>query len=274
MTELIAEPNETERTIIRGSLEQVLTQFYTDARMWYPDAQNHQDRLRIVGIPHNEVPKLEFFVTQLDQKHKALMNGNDDELTHAYGVLKMIFRSMLTNNGDLFNTITNPVFDTANKARRVIYDFSDLLLRGRPIAMAQMINVVSYALAGLGRGDVAIFHGCDSIRDPAVHDFLKREFEFLYERGGRVCLLYDNVSTYMDTLDFNDGIRSDYTITSTMVPADADTYEKKFGVALPGPLRSLLTQTNGSHNYLHRGLDNIIFQPVLDIGLARKKGVS
>lgn len=275
MTELISEPTESDRAIIRGSLEQVLTQFYIDSRMWYPDAPNHTDRLRIVGIPHNEVPKLEFFISQLEQKHKALMNGTDDELTHAYNILKMIFRSMLSNNGDLFNTSTSRIFDTANKAGRVIYDFSDLLLRGQGIAMAQMINVVSYALSGLGRGDVAIFHGCDNIKDKSVQDYLRREFEFLYKRGGRVCLLYDNVSNYMDTLDFNDGIRSDYTITSTMVPADADTYEHKFGVNLPGPLRSLLTQTNGSHNYLHRGLDNVIFQPVLDIGVERKRrGVS
>lgn len=268
MTELIAEPNDNDRAVIRGSLEEVITQFYTDARMWVSDAQHHQDRLRVVGIPHEEVPKLDFFVTQLDQKHKALMAGsNDDELIHAYGILKMLFRSMLTNNGDLFNTTTSRVFDTANKARRVVYDFSDLLLRGNAIAMAQMINVISYALSGLGRGDVAIFHGADNITDPNVQNYLKREFEFLYQRGGRVCLLYDSITKYMENLSFNEGIKADYSITSVMVPADADMYEQTFGVALPGPLRSLLTQTHGTHNYLHRGMDNIIFQPELELGV-------
>ena len=274
MTELISEPTDDDRTAIRGSLEQVLTQFYTDAKMWRQDAQNHQDMLRIVGIPHAQIPKLEFFVTQLDQKHKSLMAQavRDEEMVHAYSTLKMIFRSMLVNNGDLFNTITSPIFDTANKARRCVYDFSDLLMRGNGIAMAQMINVISYALSGLGRGDVAIFHGCDNIREQAVKDYLNREFEFLYQRGGRVCLLYDNVSSYMQDLDFNQAIKADYTITSTMVPADAEMYEEKFGIALPGPLRNLLTQTHGTHNYLHRGIDNIVFQPDLYLGIRKKKG--
>ena len=269
MTEQISPPTDDDRTIIRGSLDEVLTRYYIDSRMWVANAQYNRDKLRLVGIPHNQVPRLEQFVMNLDQKHKALMAANvvDNEQVHAYGILKSIFRSMLTSNGDLFNTITSDVFDTVTEKRRVIYDFSELLQRGKGIAMAQMINVITYALSGLGAGDVAIFHGCDNIDSPDVKNYLKREFDFLYKRGGRTCLIYDDVSAYMQDLDFNQAIRADYTITSTMAPADADLYEKEFGISLPSSLRALITAPHSDNNYLHRGVDNVVFKPELYVGI-------
>lgn len=269
MTEQISPPTDDDRTIIRGSLDEVLTRFYIDSKMWVANAQENRDKLRLVGIPHGQVPRLEQLVMNLDQKHKALMASNvvDGEQVHAYGILKTIFRSMLTSNGDLFNTVTSDVFDTVTEKRRVIYDFSELLQRGKGIAMAQMINVITYALSGLGAGDVAIFHGCDNIDSKDVKDYLKREFDFLYKRGGRTCLIYDDVSAYMTDLDFNQAIRADYTITSTMAPADADLYEKEFGIELPGSLKSLITAPQSVNNYLHRGVDNIVFKPDLYVGI-------
>lgn len=269
MTEQISPPTDDDRTIIRGSLDEVLTRFYIDNKMWIANAQYNRDKLRIVGIPHAQVPKLEQLVMNLDQKHKALMAASvvDEEQVHAYGILKTIFRSMLTSNGDLFNTTTSNVFDTVTEKTRVIYDFSELLQRGRGIAMAQMINVITYALSGLGPGDLAIFHGCDNIDSDDVKNYLKREFDFLYKRGGRTCLIYDDVSAYMHDLDFNQAIRADYTITSTMAPADADLYEKEFGIDIPGSLKALITAPQSVNNYLHRGVDNIVFKPDLYVGI-------
>lgn len=273
MTEQISPPTDSDRTIIRGSLDEVLTRFYIDSKMWVANAQYNRDKLRLVGIPHNQVPRLEQLVMNLDQKHKALMGANvvDDEQVHAYGTLKTIFRSMLTSNGDLFNTCTSDVFDTVTEKRRVIYDFSELLQRGRGIAMAQMVNVITYALSGLGAGDVAIFHGCDNIDSKDVKDYLQREFDFLYKRGGRTCLIYDDVTAYMQDLDFNQAIRADYTITSTMAPADADLYEKEFGIEIPGSLKALITAPQSTNNYLHRGVDNIVFKPDLYVGIKYDK---
>lgn len=273
MAEQISPPTDSDRTIIRGSLDEVLTRFYIDSKMWVANAQYNRDKLRLVGIPHNQVPKLEQLVMNLDQKHKALMAASivDDEQVHAYSTLKTIFRSMLTSNGDLFNTTTSDVFDTVTEKRRVIYDFSELLQRGRGIAMAQMINVITYALSGLGAGDVAIFHGCDNIDSKDVKDYLKREFDFLYKRGGRTCLIYDDVTAYMQDLDFNQAIRADYTITSTMAPADADLYEKEFGIEIPSSLKALITAPQSTNNYLHRGVDNIVFKPDLYVGIKHDK---
>lgn len=269
MTEQISPPTEDDKTVIRDSLSEALTQFYKDSHMWIDNAQYNREKIRLIGIPHEQVPKLEQFVMNLDQKHKALLAASivDNEQVHAYSTLKSIFRSMLTSNGDLFNTITNSVFDTVTEKNRVIYDFSELLQRGSGIAMAQLVNVVSYALSGLDKGDLAIFHGCDNITSREVKGFLRREFDFLYKRGGRTCLLYDDVAAYMQDLDFNQAIRADYTITSTMTPADAALYESSFGIKLPNTLKSLITAPKSDNNYLHRGVDNIVFKPDLYVGV-------
>lgn len=269
MTEQISPPTEDDKTVIRDSLSEALTQFYKDSHMWIDNAQYNREKIRLIGIPHEQVPKLEQFVMNLDQKHKALLAASivDNEQVHAYSTLKSIFRSMLTSNGDLFNTTTNSVFDTVTEKNRVIYDFSELLQRGSGIAMAQLVNVVSYALSGLGKGDLAIFHGCDNITSQEVKGFLRREFDFLYKRGGRTCLLYDDVAAYMQDLDFNQAIRADYTITSTMTPADVALYESSFGIKLPNTLKSLITAPKSDNNYLHRGVDNIVFKPDLYVGV-------
>jgi hypothetical protein len=236
--------------------------------------QNHakkanREKIRLCGIPHKQVPKLEQFVMNLEQKHKALMAASvqDKAQIHAYAVLKSVFRSMLTSNGDLFNTVTNDVFDTARDARRVIYDFSALLLRGHGIAMAQTINVISYALSGLSKDDVVIFYGCDNISSQPVKDYLKHELDFLYSRGGRACFIYDDVHNYMADIEFNGAIRADYTVMSTMAPGDVDFYEKQFGIDLPSGLKRLVCETHSSHNYLHRGFDNVVFTPDLYVGI-------
>lgn len=273
MTEQISPPTDSDRTIIRGSLDEVLTQFYKDNRMWVADAQHNRDKLRIVNIPHNQVPQLSGLVMNLNQKHKALMAANivDDEQVHAYSVLKAVFQSMLTSNGDLFNTITSPVFDTAKDKNRVIYDFASLLQRGKGIAMAQLVNVITYALSGLGAGDLAIFHGCDNIDSPEVKAYISHELDALYKRGGRTCMIYDDVATCLADIDFNQAIRADYTIMSTMAPADAGLYEKAFGIEMPGSLKTLVTSPHSTANYLHRGVDNIVFIPELYTGVKTGK---
>ena len=84
-------------------------------------------------------------------------------------------------------------------------------------------------------------------------------------------MLYDDVSAYMRDLDFNQAIRADYTITSTMSPADADLYEQMFGIKIPNSLKALITAPRSTTNYLHRGVDNIVFNPDLYVGIKHDK---
>ena len=59
--------------------------------MWYENAKNNRDRLRVVGIPHGDVPKLELFSTYLQTAHKAaVMSGaRDEEELHALKILNL-----------------------------------------------------------------------------------------------------------------------------------------------------------------------------------------
>ena len=158
MAEQAYETTEQDRSIIRGSLEELATKFYIDNRMWYANAANNLDKLRVVGIPHDQVPKLEMFCSYLDMAYKAMVNksARDDEKLHALSVLAITFKNLLSNNGDLFNTITNPAVDGAATGRRVIYDFSRLMQRGTGIAMAQLVNIIAFATNSLRLGDTEI----------------------------------------------------------------------------------------------------------------------
>jgi hypothetical protein len=269
MIEEISPPTESERTILRGAIGNALTEFYIDQRMWQANAAANREKIRLCGIKHDHVPLLQMFVTNLEQKHKELImaSAHDEELIHAYAVLKSVFGSMLTNNGDLFNTITNSVFDTANKARRVIYDFGTLKKRGGGVILAQMVNVINYALSSLGDGDTVIIHGCDNITSDAVKAYLKSEIELLHTRGGRTCMIYDDVHNYMKDIDFNEAIRADYTVMSAMAPGDVDYYQKQFGIDLPQGLKRLVSDPHSNCNYLHRGFDNVVFTPDLYVGI-------
>src|SRR5699024_6243063 len=104
MTEQAYQPTPQDKSIIENTLRDTVTNFYVSQRMWVPDAQHHRDRLRIVGIPHSDVPKLQLFVSYLDMNYKKALNSGvqDSEMVHAANVLKGVFHSLLSDNGDLF----------------------------------------------------------------------------------------------------------------------------------------------------------------------------
>ena len=57
----------------------------------YENAKENQHKLRVVNIPHREIPKLEMFVAYLNTEHKAAITAEarDDERIHALGVLNI-----------------------------------------------------------------------------------------------------------------------------------------------------------------------------------------
>lgn len=271
MAEQAYETTENDRSVIRGSLEDVATKFYIDNRMWYENAVANRHKLRITGIPHEQVPKLEMFVSYLDMEYKALVNARskDPEKLHALSVLSVTFKNMLSNNGDLFNTITKPVIDGAVDGKRVIYDFSGLIRRGKGIAMAQLVNIIGYAVGNLGRNDTVILHGAELI-DSGVRDYINTQFEHLYTKGGRVCYLYNSMDKMLDDIDFNHFDKADYTIFGAMSKNAAKAYQLKLGQEIPADLESLITKKNSSVCYIRRGFDNVVFKQDLLLGLSGK----
>lgn len=260
MTEQAYESTDSDRSIIRGALEEIATQYYIDQRMWYADAANNRDRLRVTGIPHKDVPKLEMFCAYLDTSYKTMVNSSarDPEKLHALSVLNLTFRNLLNNNGDLFNTITTDTIDTIGAARRTIYDFSQLRSRSMGIMMAQLLNIIAFITGSLGNGDSLIIHGADLIVD-TIKPFLGQLFEHLYVRGGRVVFMYNNNDAMLSDTAFSAMDKADYTVMGTMTDNGVDAYQRVLGQTIPSNLVGLIASKNDNLTFLHRDYNNVVF---------------
>ena len=251
---------DSDRAIIRGGLEKVATRFYIDNKMWVEDAANNRDALRVTGVPHKDIPKLEMFSAYLAMQYKKLCSASnrDPEELHAMSVLNLTFRNLLSNNGDLFNTTTTDVIDGVGGARRVIYDFSQLRPRGVGIMMAQLLNVMAFCTGNLSEGDTLIIHGADLI-DNTVKDYLGTLFSQLYAKGGRVCFLYDNNDRMLDDVSFSAMDKADYTILGTLTDNGAAKYQDVLGQTIPSNLAHLITSRSDELTFLHRDYNNVVF---------------
>lgn len=260
MAEQAYAATDNDRSIIRGSLEEIATQYYIDQRMWHDDAANHRDKLRVTGIPHREVPKLEMFCAYLDTAYKTMVNSSnrDPEKLHALSVLNLTFKNLLSNNGDLFNTTTNNIIDSVNGARRAIYDFSQLRSRGSGIMMAQLLNIISFCTGNLSQGDTLIIHGAELISD-SIKEYLGSLFSQLYARGGRVVFLYNDNEKMLDDIAFSAMDKADYTIMGTMTDNGVARYQDVLGQTIPSNLVGLIASKSDSMTFLHRDYNNVIF---------------
>ena len=272
MAEQAYDPTDSDRSIIRGSLEEIATKFYIDRRMWHENAKENRDAIRVVNIPHNEVPRLQEFVSYLETgyKQQAMASAKDDEKLHAMNVLLLTFRNMLSNNGDLFNMFTSDVIDGAKTGQRVVYDFGGLMRRGKGVAMAQLVNIIGFALGNLGLGDTVIIHGTDLI-DDGVKDYINTQFAHLFAKGGRVAYIYDSTDAMLADKNFCHFDRADYTIFGNMTDTDVAEYQKLLGQDIPPDLARLITNKSDTVCYIRRGFDNVVFKQDLILGLGMKK---
>lgn len=268
MVEQAYETTDSDRSVIRGSLKETLTQFYIDKGMWYRNAKENRSRLRVVGIPHDQVPLMSDVSTYFETQHKALSNmtARDDEMLHAYSVLRLVFKDLLDANGDLFNTHTSGEIDGVADARRVIYNFSELMNRGKGLAMAQLVNVIGFAVSNLGEGDLVVVHGTENV-DERVKKYIGERFEQLHNRGGRTALLYNDVDKMLADQDFNRFDAADWTLLGPMRDITVEAYRKRLSQAIPPDLESLITSRGEKITYLRRGHTNVVFRTDLALGV-------
>jgi hypothetical protein len=268
MAEQAYETTDDDRSIIRGSLKETLTQFYIDKGMWARNAKVNRDRLRLVDLDHTHLPRLQDLVTYFDTQYRALANSQarDPEALHAYSVLRLVFKDLLDNNGDLFNTYTSEEIDGVVEARRVLYDFSKLLRRGKGIAMAQLVNTVGFAVDNLGLGDTVIIHGTEHI-DDRVKAYITTQFERLFARGGRVAYLYNDVDKMLKDSEFNRFDRADWTVLGPMSDLTVAAYQKQLSQDIPPDLERLVTTRGQGLAYLRRGVTNVVFHLDLALGI-------
>lgn len=266
MAEQAYETTDQDRSIIRNALEKVATKFYIEQNMWRDNAKMHRDALRVVGLAHTDVPTLQTFVAYLNEEYKSVVNkgSRDDEELHALNVLSGTFNNMLSSNGDLFNTYTSDKVDGMVSGLRCVYDFSDLMRRGRGVAMAQLVNVIGFAISTLGNGDSVIIHGAELIAK-SVRDYVNAQFAHLWNKGGRVVYLYNSMDAVMDDQDFNHFDKADYTIFGNMSDNGVERYEKCLGTAIPPDLKKLVTARDSAVCYIRRDFDNVVFRQDLQL---------
>lgn len=260
MAEQAYECTDADRGVIRGSLEDVATEFYVDKGMWADNAQYNRELLRVTGIPHDQVPRLPEFVTYLDMRYEGLANkkARDDEMLHAFNILRLVFTNMLNTNGDLFNTTTSDIIDEAAHGARVVYDFSKLLERGRGVAMAQFINALGFAVGSLQDGDVVILHGIDEI-DDNIKGYVKGQFERIMNKNARVVYIYSSVNKMIADKAFNEFDSADYTMINGMTPGLVAEYQQALHQEVPSALKSVIITKDPMVWYLRRGFDNVVF---------------
>lgn len=270
--QVLEDPDTDSLGIIRNELREVLNQFYVDRRMWARNPEDNPDKLRLVGLRHDDVPRLMHFVPYLDSLHSEhLMNKNPDaDSQRAIKVLQGIFKRMLQTNSELFNRQTSAELDKVGSARRTIYDFSELTFQSEGLAMAQLVNVIGFAISGLERGDTLIIHGADRIRNPQVRDFLDRQFDRLTaDVGARIAYCYDKPDVMLAQKEFNQLERADYTVLGPMNKETIETYEHVMRSSIPGDLKNLLAKIGYAISYLRRGAANVVFATELSLGLNR-----
>lgn len=268
MAEQAYASTDEDRSIIQGTLRDVITKFYVDKGLWAYDAQNNRDSLRLVGLAHDEYPKLPEFVAYLQMEYTAMSNrrARDDEQLHAYNVLRTVFKDMLDNNGDLFNTTTSSIVDRAATGYRVIYDFSSLMRRGQGVAMAQFINALGFAVGTLSKGDVVVLHGVDKISD-SVKSYVENQFNTLTENDVRLVYIYGDVASMVKDKKFNKFDQADYTIMGNMTKTVIDEYEESIKQAVPNTLKQLLDTRDSQQYYLRRNVDNVVFSLDIQLGI-------
>lgn len=255
-------------SIIRSALEGTATDFYIEQGMWRHNAKEQRHRLRVVNIPHTQVPRLAMFVSYLATAHKSLLNSSktDADQLRAYNVLKGIANTMLSTNGDLFNNHTASAVDGVRESRRVVYDFSRLMRRGQGVAMAQLVNIVGFAVGKLGLGDTVIIHGTEHI-DDRVKKYIKDQFDHMHERGGRVVFSYNDVDKMLADSDFNKFDAADYTLFGPMRDRTVAEYQKQLHQRIPPDLAQLITTKGENLTYLRREVSNVVFHLDLALGI-------
>lgn len=250
-----------------NTLSEELNRFYIDKHMWVHNASENRERLRIVGIPHKDVPKLETFAQYLDVAYTTYIgkSSQDTYVLQALTLLKGLFHTMLDVNNDLFNKVTSDAVDDASVSARVIYDLSDLLMRGTGVAMAQFVNSLGYATSALVKGDVVMIHGADKI-DRGVFDYTRNSIRELQSNGVRVVYLYDSVEGMLEGKDLNVMDRADWILTGNMTNKNVTAFQKELEVTIPDTLSSAITAKSATQYYLRRDTDNIIFDADLVLG--------
>lgn len=240
-------------------LPSLLKRFYVQYGIWQDNPKDNFDLLRAVTLPNNVYPKLDRFNTYLGEALQSALQRHAANEVASIERLQSVFERLEGEDSDLFNVYTSNALTDAQNYAQVFYDFSKLLDRSESIAMAQFLNVVSYATSKLGDHDVLIIHGANAIRDSVKTYLTKHVFTRLQQRGVRLVFLYDSVDACLNDAEFCRLDHADYTLFGTMTGTNVQKYQKLISQPLPAPLMSAIETKIPTLFFLSRGIDKVIF---------------
>ena len=254
--------NKLDDSQIKGSditnLKTILREFYIEEGMWQPNAKVNRKNLRLLGIPHDQVPKYSDFVLYLNQKltsaRTQASSGKGSQLDmESYGRLYSIVKDMSVNYSDLFDRRTTINRSKIQRSNQVIFDFGQLYKRSSEALMAHFINVFAYSEQELHENDVLVIHGADYMSE-SVAEFFNKRINQMFDRGVKVVLLYNRDDVLFSEKNEHEQHRkwfevSQYKLTNPLSTSAIDQYGKILNVVLPVTVRSAM-QGAERHIYL------------------------
>jgi len=246
------------------NLDDILKDFYVAEKMWRTDAKDNREMLRLLNIPHNQVPKISRFMVHLKEKVEAAEKhgstvANLSSIKKVYNICKQI----ASNYSDLFDRQTTINRDRIRAANRVIYDFKALKIRSYTALMGQFINAFTYGEQDLSEDDVIIIHGMDEMTE-SVNRFLRQRFGELMDRGVKIVLLYKDGDVLFgkekEYQQHNTWFQNaDLRITNSMVAKNIERYEQLLHVELPESVKRGLEGSDTFTYFLNRDRESILF---------------
>ena len=240
------------------NLKSILREFYISEGMWQPDAKSNREGLRLLGIPHDEVPKLSSFMLYLNnrlqeaRKNASRQEGSAEDLD-SFGRLYNTIKDMSDNYSDLFDRRTTIVRSYIERSAQSIFDFGTLYKRSNDALMAHFVNVFSYSEQELHENDVLIIHGADFM-SRSVAEFLNKRIYQMFDRGVKVILLYERDDVLFSEKQEHEQHRkwfenAEYRLTNPLSTSAIHQYSKILNVTLPASVQDAMLAAE-RHIYL------------------------
>lgn len=245
-----------------SDLDEVLFTFYHHYHMWPKNPKDNPDKIAILGLPHQDVPRLTHFIAYLDSeyhKYNSELTG-DPIKANEYNNLLAIYKRLDSANGDLFDTATDPMFDMLGQRRHTLFNYSHLSERKGNILLIQLLNSISAITNQLRDGDVVIIHGAQRIVN-LTQSYINQILDDLYTKHVRVVFSYNSPKAMLNTTNFNHMSSSDWTLTGHMTADEVSKYNKLLGNQRQ--MTEIIATGIQSHSearyYLRRMHENIVF---------------
>lgn len=245
-----------------SDLDTVLSKFYHDNHMWPKDPDNEPQKIRILNLPHRDIPRLTQFIAYLDTEYHKYSRPQLGDPVKANEINKLlsIYRRLDSANGDLFDTWTDPIFGLLGQKRHTLFDYSHLSERKGNILLIQLLNSISAIANQMHDGDVIILHGAQRIIN-LTQSYIQQILDDLYARHVRVVFSYNTPEAMLNSADFNHMSSANWVLTGNMTADQVAKYNELLGNQrrMTNVISSSIQTHNEARYYLRRGQDNIIF---------------